>query len=402
MNKLKEFKEKLERVEPRDIFAGFQFVLAYPVSRLYKRLRPNLWLICEDENEARDNGYWLYKYICENHPEQDVVYAINKFSPDYKKVKSLGQVIQTGTLRHWIYYLAADKNISSQKGSGKPNAAICYALEIPELVKNKRAFLQHGITKDDMPWLYYNSTKMQLFVCGAKREYEYIKEKFGYPEGYVQYIGFPRFDKLHDYTLKKNQILVMPSWREWIGTPTSKSKEFDDLTSFKNTEYYKKWNELLNSKKLADILEKNNLELIFFPHRNMQRFIEDFQVGSNRITLANWKEYDVQTLLKESAFLITDYSSIFMDFAYMRKPMAYYQFDYDKFRKGQYGEGYFSYKEDGFGPICYTLTEILDYLEKIAETGFENPTEYKDKEEAFFPLYDTDNCERNYQAIKEM
>ena len=42
--------------------------------------------------------------------------------------------------------------------------------------------------------------------------------------------------------------------------------------------------------------------------------------------------------------MITDYSSVFFDFSYMRKPVIFYQFDEKKFRKAQYAEGYFSYK----------------------------------------------------------
>ena len=396
-----DLKEKFERVKFKDILSTFIMIAAIPEAMLLKKRRPDMWLICEDYNEARDNGYWLYKYIRKEHPEQDCVYAINKKSVDYNKVKDLGEVIQYGGYKHWVYYLAANKNISSQKG-GKPNAALCYVLEVYGILKNKRAFLQHGVICSDMPWCYYENTKMRLFVCGAKKEYQFIRDTYGYPEGYVKYLGLTRFDGLHDFKVKKNQILVMPSWREWIGTPTSKSKELDDMSSFTSTEYYKMWNGFLNSIKVAEILEKYNLDMIFYPHRNMQPFIEYFSTGSDRIVIANWRKYDVQYLLKESAFLITDMSSIFMDFGYMRKPMAYYQFDMDKFRKGQYQQGYFDYKRDGFGPVCESLEEIEIILEKYASNNFKNTEEYLKKEEEFFPLWDSDNCKRNYEAIKQI
>ena len=394
-------REKLERVKVKDILSAFTMIAAIPQAMILKRKRPDMWLICEDYNEARDNGYWLYKYIRENHPEQDCAYAINKESVDYNKVKDLGEVIQYGGYKHWVYYLAADKNISSQKG-GKPNAAVCYVLEVYGILKNKRAFLQHGVICSDMPWCYYENTKMRLFVCGAKKEYDFIKDTYGYPEGYVKYLGLTRFDGLHDFKVKKNQILVMPTWREWIGTPTSISKEMDDMTSFTSTEYFKTWNAFLNSQKIADTLEKHDLQMIFYPHRQMQPYIEEFSTGSDRITIADWKKYDVQGLLKESAFLITDLSSIFMDFGYMRKPMLYYQFDMEKFRKAQYQQGYFEYVRDGFGPVCTKLNEVEETLERYALEGLQIEEMYKTREEEFFPLWDTDNCKRNYEAIKEI
>ena len=394
-------KEKFERVKWHDIAAGFTFLAAIPQAMLLRRKRPDLWLICEDEKEARDNGLWLYRHIRRNHPEQDCVYAIDPASPDYARVKDLGEVIPYGGYRHWVYYLAAARNISSQKG-GKPNAAICYVLEVYGLLKNKRAFLQHGITINDVPWLHYENTKMGLFICGAKKEYECIRDTFGYPEGAVQYAGFARFDGLHDAQVKKNRILVMPTWREWIATPTSKSKTLDDMTDFTSTEYFKRWNEFLNSEKIAALLKKYRMELIFYPHRNMQRYLGEFSTASDRIVIADWKKYDVQGLLKDSAFLITDYSSIFMDFGYMRKPMLYYQFDEEKFRRGQYGEGYFSYHDDGFGPFCSTLDDVCRELEGYMAAGLAPDPRYRQREEDFFPLWDSENCERNYQAIRRM
>ena len=151
-----------------------------------------------------------------------------------------------------------------------------------------------------------------------------------------------------------------------------------------------------------EIMEKHDLQMIFYPHRNMQKYLKEFHPKSDRIIIADWRKYDGQGLLKESAFLITDLSSIFMDFGYMRKPMLYFQFDMKKFREGQYQQGYFEYKRDGFGPVCEKLEEVEQELEKAAANQLQNNVEYLRREEAFFPLWDSDNCKRNYEAIKEI
>ena len=46
--------------------------------------------------EARDNGYWFFKYLREKHPEQSCVYAIKKKSVDYQKVAKLGRTVEYG------------------------------------------------------------------------------------------------------------------------------------------------------------------------------------------------------------------------------------------------------------------------------------------------------------------
>ncbi len=393
--------QKLQRVRFGDIGHMFLFLFALPIALIYKLFRRDMWLICDNKNEARDNGYHLYKYIRKNYPEQDAVYAISKRSPDYARVKDLGKVVNYGTFLHWIFYLAAKKNISSQKG-GKPNAAVCYFLEVNGILKNTRVFLQHGIVKDDMPWLYYVNTKMRLFVCTSAREVKYVNENFGYPEGYVKQLGICRFDALFDMQVKEKQILLMPTWRSWIATPTTASYEIEDISEFRNTEFFKGWNEFLGSERLHNILKKNDLKLIFYPHRDMQAFLKYFDIRNENIIIAKWPEYDVQELLKESRYLITDYSSIAMDFAYMKKRLMYYQFDYQDFRKGQYPEGYYSYEKDGFGPVCYELDKALDELEAAISENYENKEIYLRRHSDFFDLYDNQNCERNYQAIKEL
>lgn len=399
---MKRFFQKLKYVKIDDILAIFIMLLAIPGSILLHRKRKDIWLICEDKMEARDNGYYLYDYICKQHPEIDVVYAIDFDSADYLKVKNIGrEVIPYGGYTHWKYYLAANKNISSQKG-GKPNAAVCYLFEVYGIWKNKRAFLQHGVICNKVDFLLYKNSKINLFVCGAQKEYEYIKNSFGYPEGSVKYLGLARFDNLHQIQIKKKQILVMPTWRNWIANPSIDSKKIEDIDSFTSTNYYKYWFEFLNDNQIQTLLEENDLEMIFYPHRNMQKFLNYFTTNSKRIIIADWRHYDVSQLLKDSAYLITDYSSVFMDFAYMHKPMLYYQFDYEMFRQFQYNEGYFSYEDDGFGPVCYNLNEVKSELALAISNNLDNTDKYLNREKKFFSLYDQNNCERNYQAIKEM
>lgn len=100
--------------------------------------------------------------------------------------------------------------------------------------------------------------------------------------------------------------------------------------------------------------------------------------------------------------MITDYSSVQIDFAYMKKPLAYFQFDYERFSREHYKKGYFDYNDDGFGPVFNDESSLLDYIESMAENNFENTELYLSRHKDFFTLYDTDNCKRNFDAIKEM
>ena len=49
-----------------------------------------LWLVCERGNDARDNGYWFYRYLKEEHPEINARYVIETDSADRAKIEALG------------------------------------------------------------------------------------------------------------------------------------------------------------------------------------------------------------------------------------------------------------------------------------------------------------------------
>lgn len=394
------FIEKLRRVKPSQIFDAWKLPIAAVVSLLYRRRRPNLWIVCEDAMEARDNGYWFYKYVRENHPEQDIVYAIKRHSVDFGKVTNLGETVEFGSLRHWVMYLASDKKISSQK-AGNPNAAIFYFLEVYGLLKNTRIFLQHGITKDDQKWLYYSATKMTRFICGAFPEYDYVNVRFGYPVGNVVYTGFCRFDTLHDAMPNSQLILIMPTWREWIADEDNRLIELEGTTEIVETNYFKRWNEFIASPELCRIAQDYKVRFVFYPHRNMQKYMDCFSPSTPEIEVADSRDWDIQSLLKEAALMITDYSSVFFDFVYMKKPVVFYQFDYEQFRRFQYQEGYFDYGNNPFGKSYQNRKDVFDAIERCIGRNYTVSREYLEAHSQYFPLYDSQNCKRVYDVVEK-
>ena len=229
---------------------------------------------------------------------------------------------------------------------------------------------------------------MKMFVCGAKPEYEYVKNNFGHKTGVVQYTGLARYDSLHNIKVKK-QILLMPTWRRNI-------KSRDD---FMNSDYFCYWQKLIENSKINAFLDENDYELVFYPHYEFQKYLKCFSSDNPRIKIASFKDYDVQTLLKESSLLITDFSSVYFDFAYMKKPIIYYQFDSDKFFDASYKKGYFDYEKDGFGRVCLTVEDVTGEIEKVSRNNFSLEKEYNIRIEKFFSLYDTNNCQRIYERI---
>ena len=160
-----------------------------------------------------------------------------------------------------------------------------------------------------------------------------------------------------------------------------------------------KWLDFLDDERLKDIAIRENLEIIFFPHRNMQRYISSFAGVGNHITIASWKNYDIQDLLKTSALMITDYSSVYFDMIYMEKPILFFQFDESEYRKYQYQEGWFDYHNNPFSDSYSEKGSLIDRLEEYVKAGFEVDENYKIGCRSIFKYNDKCNSKRIFELI---
>lgn len=359
-----------------------------------KKIRnDDIWLISERGNDARDNGYTFYKYIKEHHPKIKVKYVIASSSIDKNKIAKEDLVIYNSK-EHYILFLTAGYLISTHIMGYSPDFRLFTRIDKYNLikVKGKKIFLQHGIIKDYSPGLDVNNVNLDLFISGAKKEYLYLKETLHHEEKVIQLTGLSRYDYLKDISEKYNYILIMPTWRMSLFY-TSKKMPFE------SSKYFQYWNSFLNSKELNRILEKNNLKVIFYPHIEMQKYLKFFELNNKRIIIANFDDFDVQKLLCQSKILITDYSSVFFDFAYMEKPVIYYQFDYEEYRNSHYKEGYFCYKNDGFGNVVDNENELNNCLKKIIKNNYKVEKKYLDRKKKFFEFNDSNNSKRIYEKI---
>lgn len=368
-------------------------LITWPISLFYSRR--GIWIFRERGSDARDNGYWMFRYMKEQHPEVDCVYAITKDSPDLGKLNQWkDSVVTQNSFKHYLLMWKADCMISTHARGGFPNLVTgtpSLFKMVNKLSPKKIIFLQHGIIPNNLKSLHASFNKFDVFVCGAKPEYDYVKKMYGHPDGVVQYTGLARFDQLHEFEVNTKQILLMPTWRGWLA---------DKRYRFDESEYYRQYKELLTNSELHALLQENDLTLVFYPHHEVQPYIDLFTQLElpPQVVIASKYKYDVQTLLKESVLLITDYSSIFFDFAYMRKPMIYFLFDEERFHREHYSEGYFDY-HNGFGIPAENVSELILALKESIERNFVVEEQFRQRMDSYFPLYDTSNCDRIYQAI---
>lgn len=386
---LKQIKRALDYV-----FALIMTGISYPLGRLLYRNK-GIWLVGERPHQAQDNGYIFFKYLREKHPERRAYYVIKKNSHHIKRITDIGDVVYYGSLKHWLMYFGCEAVISAHIRSLLPSNNWRYKeLASHHKQKNKKQiFLQHGVISADIPSLYQEHTLIDLFICGAKPEFHYVRNCFHYHDNAVQYTGLARYDSLYDIKVKKKQILIMPTWRTWLVKPGC------DVA---NSQFMTEWNKVITDKKLIEAVKNAGYKIVFYPHSELQFAAHLFQADGDTVTVLRETEGDVRTLLRESALLITDFSSVFFDFAYMRKPALYFAFDRERHSAEHYHKSYFDYKKHGFGKVADTAPELIANVIKELETGVVLTEKYSDRINRFFPYHDRKNCERIYHEIEKL
>lgn len=362
-----------------------QYILT-PIAKIKGK---KVWIVSERGYDARDNGYHMFKYLRKQHPEVNAWYLISRDSPDLHKVADLGNIVYLGSLKYWMLYVSASVLMGAFEAV-VPSGNIQFGKEIKIENHQKYIFLQHGIIGNDLPVYHKENARFDLFFCGAKPEFDYVSQNFHYNNGEVRYTGLARFDALHNVKPQKT-ILIMPTWRRWVaGLNVEEAAE---------SEYVIRWNRVINHPALMNISEQYHVKVIFYLHELMQKKISLFSSSNNNIVVGNHHDYDVQTLLKESSLLITDYSSVNFDFAYMNKPVLYYQFDREAFFQDHVGVGWFDYQNAGFGECVQNEEDLFQHINDYAVNGFRVKPEYEQRMKNVFPLHDDHNCERIYQEI---
>ena len=392
---IKYYLKKAQDVRIKDYLSVFPMLIGLMLTPFYRKRLSNYWAICERQDEARDNGFHFFRYVKERHPSQKCFYAIDKKCHDYKKVEKYKTVVEFGSVKHWILYFSCKYLISSQ--SFKPNAYLCTLIERAGLFKPHHVFLQHGITINKPDYLEASRRKVDYFITVTPQETDFVANELGYGSACVKMLGFSRFDALHEFDVEENMILIMPTWRKWL---RHKSEGRNDKYNRNDlNEYIDAWTSLLKNQNLIKLIKTQRIKIVFIMHSNMKSVIASDVFMSEGVTVVDLEQCDLQALMKKASMMITDYSSVFFDMVYMKKPVIFYQFDEERFRSCHYKKGWFDYKHTPFGEWCESVPEVIDALYGAIEMNYAPSYEYLKEHNKMFPQYDTNNSKRIYSFL---
>lgn len=390
--------ETIRKEKPYDYKGLLRLRKVYTFLYKYKDkfFKKPIYIFMDRSNKADDNAEHLFKHAVKQRDGIKKFFVVED-NEEYPRLKKIGKTLKYKSFMHKLVYLFADKVISSHPDESVLNPF--YDVEndqreyMNSLVTSNTYFIQHGVTLGNVSdWLRKFDKNVSLIVTLSDKEHDSFLEKgYNYDEDIIQTLGFPRFDNLTNNS--KKQVLFIPTWRNYLESSEG---------IFKNSDYFKRINEILNNKELIGNLKEKGYTIVFKPHPRLEnkirdsnkRFIDLFNINDDVIVSHN-RSY--QELFRDSDLLITDYSSVAFDFAYLKKPLIYFQPDDDY----HHGKGYFDFETMGFGEVIRDKSVLFSKINDYLETDCKMEEKYVERVDNFFKFTDKNNCQRVYDWIKE-
>ncbi len=377
--------------------------LVYGLLKPFRR-KP-VWLVSDRMQAGGDNGEALFRYLAEqNLKDVRLYFAVSKSSPAYTEIARIGRTVDARSFRHKMLFLLSQFNISSQADDDIITQFSRYDEPYRDIQSRIRfVFLQHGVTKDDLSgWLNRYNRNCSGIVTLAEREAQSFRTcAYFYPDSAIWLTGFPRYDRL--YHNERRCITIMPTWRNaWVSYTDPKTGVRVLREGFTNSDFFRFFRALLNDPRLIAAARETGYTIRFLPHPLLQPHIRLFSHSQDIEMLPPDASY--RDVFAESNLILTDYSSVAFDFAYLRKPVVYAQFDRASFFSGghTYVQGYFDYDRDGFGEVETDYEATVDRLIEYMRNDCRLKDKYRARIDSFFAFDDSDNCRRVYEKLREL
>ena len=156
------------------------------------------------------------------------------------------------------------------------------------------------------------------------------------------------------------------------------------------------FNSLINDKRLLDAADRYGYRIKFVLHPIVSPQVDDFDKNDRVDIIPAIGDMSYEKMFCESSLMVTDFSGIQFDFAYMRKPLVYlHHNDIPQ----HYEEGAYHYDTMSFGEIVHTNDELIDKLIEYMSTGCVMKDTYRRRADEFFAFDDHDNCKRIYTEM---
>lgn len=319
--------------------------------------------------------------------EDDRLEIVVTKSPEYYKYCSMA--------KYWIVNSIMPEEIEKKDGQvyvqcwhGTPLKKLRYDIEVEGAVLNTVEEIRRRNDIDASRFDYFISPSK---YCTEKFTSAFNLKALGKGDIIIEK-GYPRNDFLFNKSEKEINAI-----KKKLGIPKNKKVLFY-MPTFRDNQHTSgvgyTYQMELDLDRFKKKFEKEYV-MLFSPHYFIANSIDLNKYKGFIINVARYDE--INELYLVSDVIMTDYSSIFFDYANLKKPMLFFMYDFDVY-KGRLRDFYISLDELP-GPIAKTQDELEEYLVNIDKEFEKNKSKYNKFNKKYNYLDDGNASERVIKVI---
>ncbi len=314
----------------------------------------------------------IYEELINENKEYNYIWVFAKPGKDIpgnaKQVKrlSLAYFYYMARAKYWVSNSRIPKAL--KKREGNIYLQTWHGTPLKKLVFDMNDV--HSANPNYKADFYEQSRRWDYLISANSYSSEIFQRAFKFNNRMFEY-GYPRNDILHS----DNKTQLMERFKTQLNIPLDK-KVILYAPTWRDDEFYKpgqyKFSLRFDLERLQEELGDEYVVLLrthYFIADHLNT--EDFEGFAFNVS----KYDDISELYLIADILITDYSSVFFDYANLKRPILFFTYDLEKYRDTLRGF-YIDMESELPGPLVFTNDEIIDSIKNIDQVKEQYQAKY--------------------------
>lgn len=347
-----------------------------------------------------DSPRAIFEYIKENHSEYQLYWAADrrhlsifeeKGLPHVKRL-SLKWIFLMARAKYWVINARLPLWIKKPKGTvylqtwhGTPLKKLGVDIEDVQMPGTDTEKYKQNFVSEAEKW--------DFLVSPNRYSTDIFKRAFQFKKNVLE-TGYPR----NDYLINNNNPEEIQRLKQHLGIPVDK-KVILYAPTWRDNQFYEKgkykFNLELDLQRLKNEFGNTHtilLRMHYLVAENLDlNGYEDFVIDFS-------KHEDIRELYLISDILITDYSSVFFDYANLKRPILFFVYDLEDYRDNLRGF-YLDFEKEAPGALVRTTEEIVKEIKIVEENGFQPNQSFNKFYEEFCYLEDGNAAKRVVEPV---
>ena len=323
----------------------------------------------------------IYEYLQSHHPEYKMYWSVDKrytafFEKEgipYLRRFSLAWLFKMTRASYWVtnsrmpLWIPKPKHtVYLQTWHGTPLKKLAADMEEVHMPGTDTASYKKNFHTESSKWDY--------LISPNEYSTEIFARAFNVEKGKILETGYPRNDVLYN----GDNHDTINSLKKKLGIPSEK-KVILYAPTWRDDEFYGKGKYKFELKLDMDRMREELGEEYVLLLRLHYLIAENLDLSEYKDFAYDASGYeDISHLYLISDALITDYSSVFFDYANLGRPMVFYVYDIEKYRDKLRGF-YFDFEKKAPGPLVKTTEAVIEAIKKAEVGSTEDMEAFHDK-----------------------